>query len=570
MKLGIATRLALLLAVGGLIIVALTGYYAYATSRTVLVQTAKSDLLTAAHVVVSRIMVQRQEVSRQLALLAGHPAALAALRNPDDKASADAVATLFQLILKHDLDYFQIRLIAAADHGLERVRIDRDGSRLLRIEGDDLQEKGHFTYVSDALRQPSGGTYLSRMVINHEQDTHAGSEQPTILFAMPVHDEKGRAWGLVAISIDLNGVFSHLAADWPSDYRLFFANQEGDYLIHPDSAKNFGFDKGRRFLVQEEFPATRDLVDGREDHVVVEADSGPYAASPIVAAFIAQSPKVASDGNRYVLGLAQPLATAVAQADRLGVAMLQIVILLALGGVVVAVVLARTVTRPINLMSRAVDRFGAGGRGAELPVWRSDEIGVLARSFQRMRQQIDGQMAELQQSRDELKRLAQHDALTGLPNRLLFNDRVEQALAAARRDQTRFAVMFIDLDNFKPVNDDFGHGVGDQLLRCIAGRIETAVRESDTVARIGGDEFVILLRQVQHAEDAIAVAEKVRAAVAQPCDLEGREIIISASTGIAIYPEHGSDLLTLSKHADMAMYRAKEAGRNSIRVHDVS
>ncbi|MRR49543.1 MAG: diguanylate cyclase [Rhodocyclaceae bacterium] len=570
MKPGIATRLGLLLAVGGMIVTALTGYYAYTTSRTVLVQTAKSDLLTATHVVVSRIMVQRQEVSRQLALLAGHPAALAALRDPSDKASADAMATLFRLILEHDRDYFQIRLIAAADHGLERVRIDRDGPRLLRIEGDELQEKGHFTYVSDTLRQPPGSTYLSRIVINHEQDNHAGSEQPTILFAMPVHDERGQARGLVAINVDLNGVFAHLAADWPPDYRLFFANQDGDYLIHPDPGKSFGFDKGRRFLVQEEFPDTRALVEGREDQLVVVADSGPYAASPIVAAFIAQSPRIASDGNRYVLGLAQPLAAAVAQADRLGEAMMQIVILLALGCIFVAVVLARTVTRPINLMSRVVERFGAGGRGVELPVNRGDEIGVLARSFQRMRQQIDGQMAELQQSRDELKRLAQHDALTGLPNRLLFNDRVEQTLAIARRDQTRFAVMFIDLDNFKPVNDEFGHDVGDRLLTCIAGRIAGAVRESDTVARIGGDEFVILLRLVHGDEDAIAVAEKVRIAIAQPCEIEGRRIVISASTGIAIYPQHGGDLQTLSKHADMAMYRAKEAGRDSIHLHDAA
>lgn len=567
MKSSIATRLGLLLAVGGTMIVALAGYYAYTTSRAVLVQTAKSDLLTATHVVVRRIMVQRQEVSRQLALLAGHPAALAALRNPSDKASADAVATLFRLILEHDRGYFQIRLIAAADHGLERVRLDRDGPRLLRIEGDDLQEKGHFTYVSDTLRQPPGSTYLSRIVINHELDTHAGSEQPTILFAMPVHDDKGQPWGLVAINVDLNGVFAHLAADWPPDYRLFFANPDGDYLIHPDPAKSFGFDKGRRFLVQDEFPDTRALVEGREDQVVVETGSGLYAASPIVAAFVAQSPEIASDGKRYVLGLAQPLAVAVAQADRLGGAMTQIVILLALGCILFAVVLARTVTRPINLMSRVVDRFGAGGRTAELPVERGDELGVLARSFQRMRQQIDGQMAELQQSRDELRRLAQHDALTGLPNRLLFNDRVEQALAAARRDQTRFAVMFVDLDNFKPVNDDFGHGVGDQLLTCVAGRIASAVRESDTVARIGGDEFVILLRQVQWDDDAIGVAEKVRAAIAQPYDVESRRIIISASTGIAIYPQHGEDLLTLSKHADMAMYRAKEAGRDSIRLH---
>ncbi len=567
MRLGIAARLALLLALGGIAIVALSGYYAYSTSRTVLVQTAERDLLTATHVVASRIKVRRLEVSRQLALLAGHPAMLEALRNPGDKASADAVATLFGLVLRHDREYFQIRLIAADEHGVERVRLDRDGERLLRIEGDDLQEKGHFTYVSDTLRQPPGGTFLSRIVINHEQNIHAGSEQPTALFAMPVHDGKGRAWGLVAISLDLNGVFSHLAADWPSDYRLFFANQDGDYLIHPDPAKSFGFDKGRRFLVQEEFPATQELLSGQKEEVVVEATSGANSESPIVAAFIAQTPRVAAVDGRFVLGIAQPLARAVAQADRLGAAMLQIVALLALGGILIAVLVARTVTRPINLMSQVVDRFGAGDRDAVLPVARSDEIGVLARSFERMRSQIDRQMAELQTSRDELKRLAQHDALTGLPNRLLFNDRVEQALAVARRDQTCFAIMFIDLDNFKPVNDEFGHNVGDLLLKHIAGRIEGAVRESDTVARIGGDEFVILLRQVQQIEDAVVVAEKIRDAVVQPCDIEGRHIVISASTGIAIYPEHGGDLMTLSKHADMAMYRAKEAGRNSIRLH---
>lgn len=164
---------------------------------------------------------------------------------------------------------------------------------------------------------------------------------------------------------------------------------------------------------------------------------------------------------------------------------------------------------------------------------------------------------------ENMRRMAQHDTLTGLPNRALFSDRLQQALAAAQRDGSRLALMFLDLDKFKPVNDRYGHGVGDQLLREVAERIQDCLRGSDTVARIGGDEFVVLLRAIDR-DNALAVGEKIRLSLAQPFDLEGRHLVISASIGIAICPEHGNDELELSNKADRAMYYAKKHGHDRV------
>ncbi len=172
---------------------------------------------------------------------------------------------------------------------------------------------------------------------------------------------------------------------------------------------------------------------------------------------------------------------------------------------------------------------------------------------------------------DAIRQLAFHDPLTQLPNRRLLDDRLQQALMQARRDQKRLALMFIDLDNFKPVNDDFGHQAGDQMLEAVARRLQACVRESDTVARIGGDEFVVLLSVVESAQDALAVAEKISLALLQPFTLlQGQSVCISSSAGVAIYPEHGLDATELTKHADAAMYQAKAAGRDRVMLFQVA
>jgi diguanylate cyclase (GGDEF)-like protein/PAS domain S-box-containing protein len=168
---------------------------------------------------------------------------------------------------------------------------------------------------------------------------------------------------------------------------------------------------------------------------------------------------------------------------------------------------------------------------------------------------------------ERMRHLALHDALTGLPNRTLLTDRLRQAIRKAKRDSTRFALLYFDLDKFKPVNDNYGHEVGDWMLKEVATRVQDCVRESDTVARIGGDEFVALLPNLQEDEDAMRSAEKIRHALAQPFAFAGQSFHISASIGMAIYPEHGSDAQLLTHHADTAMYHAKKNGRNQVALY---
>jgi len=148
----------------------------------------------------------------------------------------------------------------------------------------------------------------------------------------------------------------------------------------------------------------------------------------------------------------------------------------------------------------------------------------------------------------------------------LFSDRVQNKLAHARRQDRRFALIFLDLDKFKPINDKYGHSVGDLLLRQVARRLQDSIRASDTVGRLGGDEFVLLIGDLTGAADALALAEKIRQEVRRPYIINGHQLTISCSLGVAIYPDDGTDELALTKRADEAMYRAKDSGRDSVQL----
>lgn len=174
-------------------------------------------------------------------------------------------------------------------------------------------------------------------------------------------------------------------------------------------------------------------------------------------------------------------------------------------------------------------------------------------------------ITERKRNEQAIRFLAYHDQLTGLPNRLLFFDRVTQAIARAKRTREQLGILFIDLDDFKRINDSVGHNVGDELLRAVAQRLEGVVRTEDTVARMGGDEFTVLVVGVARGEDVADMARRVVEILREPFRLKGQVFDISASIGIALYPGDGEDVVTLLKHADTAMYAAKESGRNHCR-----
>ena len=174
---------------------------------------------------------------------------------------------------------------------------------------------------------------------------------------------------------------------------------------------------------------------------------------------------------------------------------------------------------------------------------------------------IISDITERKAQEDQLRHIAHHDTLTGLPNRILFNDRIEQSLKRARRNDSKFAVLFFDLNNFKPVNDKYGHDIGDKLLQTVAGRLIRNVRGTDTVTRLGGDEFVMLLEDVEDQAMVDQILDKTFAAVCEPCTIDGHDIRIGVSVGVSIYPEDGSTARALLHHADIAMYDMKNNER---------
>lgn len=170
---------------------------------------------------------------------------------------------------------------------------------------------------------------------------------------------------------------------------------------------------------------------------------------------------------------------------------------------------------------------------------------------------------ELQQANEKISHLSQHDFLTGLPNRVLLNDRIAQAIGLAIRHGTHLAVLFMDLDHFKHINDSLGHETGDKLLQSVARVLTACLRGSDTVCRLGGDEFVILMTEDSFADTAALTADKILAALTAAHFIAGQELHVTTSIGISIYPADGEDAETLLKNADTAMYQAKKAGRNN-------
>lgn len=245
-------------------------------------------------------------------------------------------------------------------------------------------------------------------------------------------------------------------------------------------------------------------------------------------------------------------------ADRFFLIALISILIAALLSLLLGIKLSVSLSRPLREMSRVVGQYAAGNLEHKLPEWPGDELGGLARSL--------NQMASAQESaREQLILLANYDNLTRLPNRHLFYDRLRQALGKARRSQSQVALFFLDLDRFKEINDALGHDFGDQLLRQVAERLSRIVRDSDTLARMGGDEFTLIVEDALDDYPLQAIAEKMIHALAEPFTIKDRLINASVSIGIAIYPHDADGIDALIKHADTAMYAAKDQGAGTFR-----
>jgi diguanylate cyclase (GGDEF)-like protein len=309
------------------------------------------------------------------------------------------------------------------------------------------------------------------------------------------------------------------------------------------------------------------LIHGKAMNVVANVEADPQQHDGSVAAFVRLAFGDTIDKRFVILGLAQPMSAITKETTRLGWETFQIILAFSGLAMILAALVSRIVTGPLNTMVSAIKGFSEEQVISTLPLARKDELGVLSRSFHDMQTQIVAHLSELNENRKALDHLARHDTLTGLPNRRMFFDRLEHAIISSRRSVKHLAVLFVDLDRFKEINDTFGHAIGDGVLVNCAKLLKESVREVDTVARLGGDEFVVLLDTINEPQQVMVVVNKLLERFQEDMHIDDHELHVHASIGVSIYPQDGKDADELIQNADLAMYNSKQEGGNTSSFH---
>ena len=427
-------------------------------------------------------------------------------------------------------------------NGLVLIRPDGKGAfaDYPRVDGRRERDFSDRDWFIEASRQAS-------FTIGRPQIGRS-SPQPLVVMAAPVLDSAGRVLAVLAGSLALEGPgFLDLIQNKhigrrggfllvsPRD-RLFVAASEPEMRLKPTPQPGHN---RLHDLAMQGWRGSGVTTNAFGVEEVVAVAEVPSAQWFVVA-------RIPSDEAFSLIAATQRVA--VRNSVITAVAVICILIL-------VLAHLFRPMRETAHRMRRMADRLEPL---APLPVQRHDEVGEMVEGFNYL-------VAKLQESERHMEHLAHHDVLTGLPNRLSLLDRLRKGLALARRQGRKLGLLFIDLDGFKPVNDRYGHETGDRLLQQVARRLTDGVREADTVARFGGDEFVVYLSEVQSTEAVARLAEKILRQLAEPYSLGELTVTVSASIGAALFPLDGEDVDQLIARADSAMYAAKRSACGSVR-----
>ncbi len=442
----------------------------------------------------------------------------------EDPTGGHSLPGEYLLLSKTKGLYDQIRFLD--NQGMEKVRVNYNAGRPEVVQEQDLQNKFGRYYFQEAIVLDKGQVFISALDLNVENNEVETPLKPTIRFATPVFDQNGMRQGVV--------VLNYLASTLLNDLKTVglttrghssLLNEEGYWLQAPDKDLEWGFmfkDKvgttfGSRF--PEEWKAMQAMGQG-----VMQTENGLFTFATVYPLQILTQ-------DRAAQGVLKPSQYMYTKNYRW-----------------------MLVTHsPPEVLGRykekLQDKLALYGFGLFLVAG----IGAWALAFSMTKRRL---------YQAQLVKMAQFDALTGLPNRALFFDRLHVAIEHADRHKTRLGLLYIDLDGFKAVNDTLGHDAGDELLVKVAEVLRGHSRKSDTVARLGGDEFAMLLFEIADTQNAKMVADKIIAALCEPMIIKSTTVVIGASIGAAVYPDHADADETLVKAADEAMYQAKSGGKN--------
>jgi len=463
-------------------------------------------------------------------------------------------------------DYYEIRFILP--DGYEDLRWTREPlPNATEKEGDSpwflamsaSPREVYTAFVNDANTGSTALLAAKRMVL---PDTRGGSAGMSASLR-----------GYLALTIDLRFLAEQLEGNPLGEKGfLFVTNAQGEVLLHPrnphvEALLHREDSDQRHHPTYPGVPHRIRLSSGLFEELIRYSDAGaPLRAEVFGEASLLRGEPLHCDLHLVAWLPEQELLNA---SRKLGL----LVAVITLGAVLVTtgllfVALDYLLVGPVERLGRAMREFGQGDLEVRVRSGRSDEIGELANLF-------DDMGENLRQSAEQIRYRAYHDSLTGLPNRLMFQDYLGHALADARRRGGSLVLLFLDLDNFKTVNDSLGHHVGDLLLKEVAERLSNCLRDADyvaragnrsaanVVARLGGDEFIVMLSDLKDPQDSGAVAKRILRSLADPFVVQQHLLYASVSIGITIYPHDGLDVETLVKNADIAMYHAKQSGKNN-------
>ncbi len=442
----------------------------------------------------------------------------------------ELLAIEYRELSRQKRKYDQIRFID--ETGKESVRVNFNGGKPLIVPEDGLQNKGDRYYFKDTMALAQDQIFISPFDLNIERGRIERPFKPMIRLGMPVFDRENRKRGALVLNYLGNRLLHSLKESAEmSPGKFMLVNSDGYWLSSPNAEDEWGFmfkdKRHRRFSM--DFPdAWKRILSSQEAQienrnglftsatvypVLAEVRSSSGSADP----FGSSNERFKGDAYFWKVISHVPMETLRANTNRLQQKLL---------------LLVSTLLSLVGIASWMIARDMVRRKSYQMALYHS----------------------------------ANFDKLTDLPNRALFLDRLDQNLKQSERYQRKFALLFIDLDGFKSVNDTMGHDAGDELLIQTAHRLHDCIRDADTVARMGGDEFTVILSTITSEDDAKTVARKIIKALSQPFVIENKRARIGASIGISLFPEHGTDMDTLLKNADDAMYHAKRAGKNDFRI----
>lgn len=470
-----------------------------------------------------------QEITTDLQVLSELPALHAYLNQGQEKSLAD-VGKEYLILSRAKKDYDQIRFLDAK--GMEIVRVDYNHGEPAIVPKARLQNKARRYFFADTFALGPDEVFVSPFDLNVERGQVERPLKPMIRFGVPIYDKQGKKRGIVLLNYLGARLLKRLERTGESMYgRPLLVNWDGYWLLGPQPDDAWGFmlegRKGKTLLSR--FPAAGPVI--RDNiHGQVVTKEGMFSFSSVFPLKIYQWSSSGAGGafagNRERLASSQYHWKLISYVNRDALDQYSLSLL-----------------HNLSLLGAVLFLLTA------LASWFIAAAIVRKRLY-----------------RDELFNLAHFDTLTGLANRTLFFDRLNQTFETSRRHGHRFAILYVDLDDFKNVNDTMGHSAGDMLLKKVSKRMLNIVRRSDTVGRMGGDEFMLILTEITRPGDAELVAKKLLATLTRPVTLGNQQALVGACIGLAIFPDDSDDEDLLVKMADEAMYACKAAGKNAIRT----